>query len=435
MAFHRLTWRIGAPFVLLVGALTLFLLWFIPRQLALQDTERFRRVATTIGVFVGTKGLPPTEELARDLARVTGHAVFARVHGQLLPRPPEPLRAFALQDQPADREVREHGGHQTIAIPTDGRGDFVLVREVDTAASGLLVAQLLAVVVLLLVLTASVVVRSVTRPLHNLRAMLPRIETDEPVDLPEARRADEIGDLARAFLRTRAALHDERTARERMEKLAVLGRMTAALAHEVQNPVAAIRMHAQLLHGAGHGADEAAATIEHEAGRIENLLNQWLFLTRPEPPALAPIDVGEWLAKVVTGTDAQCRHARAEVQLAAGSGLVVAADGRRLDQVFRNLLTNALQAMPGGGTLHIEARREPGGIAVHFRDSGRGFSAAALQRFAEFFFSEREGGMGIGLSVASEIVKAHGGTLTVANRAEGGACVTVHLPGLTLDPA
>jgi len=319
-----------------------------------------------------------------------------------------------------------HGQFFCIAVPIEGKDDLVLVREDQRAWFDPMLVQVVAAFLLLAVLTAWLVVRGLVRPLRRLARQLPEIETAGTLDVPETSRQDEIGDLARAFVRTRQALHGEQAARERMEKLAVLGRMTAALAHEVQNPVAAIRMHAQLWRGAQD--DGTAAVIEHEAARIESMLNQWLFLTRPEPPATAPVDVGALLAQLVAAQKNQTEHAAVAVQLDAPAGLVASADRRRLEQVFRNLLTNALQAMPGGGTLSIRAARAGDVLRVTFADDGPGFSPVALQRFAEFFFSEREGGMGIGLSVASEILKAHGGRLLTANRDGGGAVVTVELP-------
>ena len=118
------------------------------------------------------------------------------------------------------------------------------------------------------------------------------------------------------------------------------------------------------------------------------------------------------------------------ITVTAPPTLPVAADGKRLQHVFRNLIDNAIQAMPSGGALAITARADGERVVLTFADRGRGFSPQALQRFAEFFFSEKEGGMGIGLSVADEILKAHGGSLRVANRDGGGAEVTVELPGL-----
>jgi signal transduction histidine kinase len=278
---------------------------------------------------------------------------------------------------------------------------------------------------LLALVVGWLVARGLVGPLHNLASRLPDIERAGPLELPESGRGDEIGDVARAFVRTRTALQEARAQGQRAEKLAVLGRMTAALAHEIQNPVAAIKMHAQLW--CAEDGNGTAPVIEREASRIEELLNQWLFLSRPEPPRLVPVDAGALLAQVALAHRAQLEHAQVRLELDAPRGSMVEGDARRLGQVFANLLVNAVQAMPRGGVLQVTAGAEGGQVRVRFLDSGRGFSAQALLRLGEFFFSEREGGMGIGLSVAMEIVKAHGGELSAANRSEGGAIVTVTL--------
>jgi signal transduction histidine kinase len=99
------------------------------------------------------------------------------------------------------------------------------------------------------------------------------------------------------------------------------------------------------------------------------------------------------------------------------------ADARRLGQVFHNIILNAIQAMPTGGTLRITSENG----ALCFADTGPGFSPEALHRWAEMLYSEKEGGMGIGLSVAKEIIRAHNGRLKVANLPEGGAIVRIEL--------
>ena len=432
MAIHRLTWRIALPFVLLVLIETVALALFLARQVATEERARLERVATANATFIENSSLPTSDRLAESLRSISGYEVFFRRRGQLVPQPAPELGALPLVEQVADGRAIRSGDFDCIVMPIEDKDDLVLVHRlldpwVDSRVTSVLVAFLL-----LALLTAWLVGRDLVRPLRHLANQLPRIESAGPLALPEAARRDEIGDLARSFLRTRHELHTEREARERAEQLAVLGRMTAALAHEVQNPVAAIRMHAQLWqHG---GGAEAAAVIEGEAMRIESMLNQWMFLTKPEPPALAPVELGIQLAHVVDRQRSQAEHAAVRVEVAAAPGLVVAGDRRRLDQVFHNLLTNALQAMPGGGTLRILATRRGGEIVVEFADTGTGFSAAALQRFAEFFFSEKEGGMGIGLAVASEILKAHGGGLSVENRPGGGALVTASLPAAAGDP-
>jgi len=168
--------------------------------------------------------------------------------------------------------------------------------------------------------------------------------------------------------------------------------------------------------------------IEGEADRIERLLNQWLFVSRPEPPALAERDVGELVAATLRGHAARLQHAGVEVELARQGELTVACDGKRLAHVFDNLVTNAIQAMPRGGPLLVALTGDAAEVRIEFADRGTGFSPAALARFGEYFFSEKEGGMGIGLGVAREIVEAHGGTLRAENLAAGGARVIVVLP-------
>jgi signal transduction histidine kinase len=199
----------------------------------------------------------------------------------------------------------------------------------------------------------------------------------------------------------------------RTQRLAILGQMATSLAHEVQNPVAAIRLHAEL---AGN------ATIVGEALTIESLVNQWMFLAKPAPPRKTSLALDSLLADTVKALTPLADHARVKIELTGQAGQVEA-DARRLGQVFRNLITNAIQAMPGGGTLTITAHDR----GIEFADTGPGFSATALARCPQIFYTEKEGGMGIGLSVANEIIKAHGGRLLLANGDKGGAQVTVQL--------
>jgi signal transduction histidine kinase len=147
-----------------------------------------------------------------------------------------------------------------------------------------------------------------------------------------------------------------------------------------------------------------------------------MFLARPEPPHKAPVALDTLLAETVKALTPLAEHARVRIEV-TGKAEKFAADARRLGQVFRNLITNAIQAMPTGGTLTIVVADH----SITFRDTGPGFSATALARCPQMFYSEKEGGMGIGLSVANEIIKAHGGSLLLANGDKGGAQVTVQL--------
>jgi signal transduction histidine kinase len=115
------------------------------------------------------------------------------------------------------------------------------------------------------------------------------------------------------------------------------------------------------------------------------------------------------------------------VSWAIDENLWVKGDARRLEQAVSNVVLNAIQAMAEGGELTIGAERSDGRVRVRFADTGPGFSDAALERHSELFFSEREGGMGIGLAVTSEILRAHGGTVRAENGSRG-AVVTFDFP-------
>ena len=211
--------------------------------------------------------------------------------------------------------------------------------------------------------------------------------------------------------------------------------MTTGLAHEINNPVSAIKLHTQLLEGEiSDTHDERLSIILAETAKIESLVSQWMFLARPQPPQLSPCDLADLIAASVKTLTPAAAHANVKIVNQLVPGLVVNGDRRRLTQAFDNIIINAIHAMSArGGELKIESRTTNESVRkyiVSFTDTGVGFSTAAIKKGTELFFSEKEGGMGIGLSVTSEIVRAHGGELRLANAASGGAEVSLHLPAV-----
>jgi signal transduction histidine kinase len=272
--------------------------------------------------------------------------------------------------------------------------------------------------------------RRVARPLQALATAVHEVGRDRPLPALPVERTDEIGLLARALTDTHTSLLDERERRRSAERLALLGRMATGLAHEVRNPVAAIRMHAQLLEGAP--AEEAATSarlIESEAGRIELLVSQWMCYARPAPPVMTEVALGELVRQVVQILEPQARHAGVTVRVMEPAEALptIQGDRPRLQQALLNVLLNALQAMPAGGAVTIRTCVTGNKAGITVEDQGRGFSPQAMARFGEPFFSEKEGGMGLGLAVAQELCRAHGGELRAANVSGGGAGVTMEL--------
>jgi len=424
MAFRGLAWRVGFPILLLALGESLALATLMSAQIAAEKRQQLERVAAADARFLRESGLPLSEGMLRDLKRVTGFDVFLRERGRLVGDAADGAPSAALvASVPADGAVHRDGNLEWAIVPVRDGKDLVLAHTVGSEFLSPLVIEVVLACWVLGLLTAWLVVRGMVRPLRSLAAKLPNIESDAALDVPEAERLDEIGDVARAFDATRSALLVERDERARMEKLALLGRMTASLAHEIQNPISAIKMHAQLLQGSD--ADEIAGLMVNEAARIESLVQQWMFLSRPEPPALGASNVGDLVDEVLSMLRTRLLHARVDAELVRDGALTLECDARRLSHVFQNLVTNAVQAMPEGGSLRILAQGRTDHVELSFRDTGTGFSAVALDRFGEFFYSEKEGGMGIGLGVAKEIVRAHGGTIRASNTDDGAQVVLV----------
>jgi signal transduction histidine kinase len=438
--------RLTLPFAGFVVAGSLALVWWLGVEERRQMQELLATTARTNVEFIRGQNLPLTERTARSLSDVLGVQMAFTAGPQsreslaqsdhVLLRAHAALVARALEHP---QEVQSDGWHEAVAwpfpAPAANPTEVVVVRPVPD--TGFLwkprTLTILGVFWALSIALAWVLARGIVRPLRTFAARLPKIaeETTEP--LPEAQRPDEIGQLARAYAKTRAQLTEERAARERAERLATLGRMATGLAHEINNPVAAIKLHAQLLEGEVNGASpERLEIILSESAKIESLVSQWMFLARPQPPQMAAWNLAELVRASVRTLEPAAAHARVRMEQEIDDALRVTADRRRLGQAVVNVLANAIHALAArGGMLIIRSQASGDGtVALSFSDTGPGFSAAALARATELFFSEKEGGMGIGLSVTAEIVRAHGGELILANAPTGGAVVTMRLPAV-----
>ena len=211
---------------------------------------------------------------------------------------------------------------------------------------------------------------------------------------------------------------DERTMEEQ-RRLSTLGEFSAVLAHEIRNPLASLKGHAQLL--AERLPDDApeggrVKRIVTEAQRLEDLTVDLLDFVRTGPLDLAPVGLEDFLQAVIStvGSDA--------VRLdTSGAPERWTIDAQRMHQVLVNLLNNAVEASTEGGGIEVKATTEGPSLVLSFRDEGEGIADESLDRIFEPFFTTRTRGTGLGLAVARRIVELHGGTLTARSVPEGGA--------------
>ena len=219
----------------------------------------------------------------------------------------------------------------------------------------------------------------------------------------------------------------------RNERLAALGKLLAGVAHEIRNPLAGIRSTAQLWQRGVVGLDEESlGGLVHEVDRLEQIVSRLLQFSRADAQDLVPGDLNEVLteaARLAAGP-AESRGVRVELDLDPGLPPAAMAAPALL-QVFRNLTTNAVQAMPPGGALRLITRRDSSRrtITASVVDTGPGLSPEALRHLFEPFYTTKPEGTGLGLAIAREIALAHRGELCAANRIDGsGAVFTLTLP-------
>jgi len=430
---HSLATRFVVVFAAFVVAGSLFLLGWLRFQQQAENERVFLTLAQADADFVQRLNLPRSAKLAEDLGQLLRMQIhFRDAQGAMEPtlaaREAAPLKALPLG---AVHELSHQW--QALVLKLDGRHDMIFIRKTPEATLSLWHPATRNALLAFWLLSAAlgwVIARQVVRPVQQLTRGLGGFFTSKNHVPAEAQRGDEIGELARALTKARDELIEERQRREQSERMALLGRVATGLAHEIKNPLASIQLHAQLVDVAAMDV-ESAQSLQHvqsEARVIEGLVNQWLYLTRPVPPKVQELDVGQVLTETVETLKAQADHASVLIRHPELPRMLMQGDRARLQQVFRNILLNGIQAMPRGGELEITQQNLAKRVEISFRDHGAGFSDAALAHGADLFFSEKEGGMGVGLNVVQEIITAHGGAVHLRNHAEGGAVVTVGLP-------
>jgi signal transduction histidine kinase/FixJ family two-component response regulator len=227
-------------------------------------------------------------------------------------------------------------------------------------------------------------------------------------------------------------VEDSQKALLQSEKMAAAGRLSASIAHEVNNPLQAVQ---NCLHLAGREDLPEEKRKEYfnlartELERLIITVRRMLDFYRPGASSLEKLDLTEMLQYILHLMSKQLSEANVNVVFDfRGTIPPVMAVGSQIQQVFINLILNAADAMPDGGSLKITARSFKGGVEILFRDQGKGVPSERQSNIFEPFFSTKEGGTGLGLTVSYNIVSAHGGVLELLSDREPGACFRIFLP-------
>jgi signal transduction histidine kinase len=222
----------------------------------------------------------------------------------------------------------------------------------------------------------------------------------------------------------------------RQENLAAMGRLTAGIAHEIRNPLGIIKGSAEHLRDRLQEVglqDEVVAFIPDEVDRLDRILKGYLAFGTDSEPDLEVMDIRKPIRRTINLLAEEFGALGVEITLQGGeSEHLVRADSHRLQQVLMNLLLNARDAMPNGGRVTLNLDRQQDRVVLQVIDEGSGLKGLSEQKLFSPFWTDKEKGSGLGLTLARRIVELHHGILRIYDRPKGeGAVAELTLPALS----
>ncbi|MGE8204927.1 ATP-binding protein [Heyndrickxia sp. NPDC080065] len=212
------------------------------------------------------------------------------------------------------------------------------------------------------------------------------------------------------------------------EKLSVVGELAAGIAHEIRNPLTSIKGLTQLMHESKNVTDEYVKVMISEIDRINQIASELLALSKPQSRKYNQVSLTDILRYVVNIMEPEALLRGVELEFSEAEHCQIDGDRNGLIQVFINLLKNAMDAMPNGGVIKISSKVENCKAIVSISDQGIGIPPERLKRIGEPFFTLKEKGMGLGLTVSNKIIQEHKGTIEFHSIENEGTNVTMTFP-------
>lgn len=391
-----------------------------PRPLSIET--RIKVILTAIAM--GLTGLTVGTALTQGFFERTGEArlLLETARSAASGLPAAQVEPLLERLKPFWKEAPRAQGAETVRSADGQEWRFVLDRAAIWNAlvhrqRYVLVAGLIGLLVA--VELAVFLAYSLTRPMKVLAWGCEQMRSGRWVRLPTLSRTPyELEALNEAFngmVEDLKRWQDFQKQAARVERLAALGSVAAAVAHEVKNPLASMRIHLDLLRGRlPENERDCLEILGAELDRLNQTVSQLLSYARPRPPLFGPVDARELLSWTASMTSTPCRLAAVNLSWAAEEGCPpIWGDGPQLKQVMLNLVLNAVAAQPDGGSVRLEAQRSGQNVVLRVEDTGPGIPAELLERIFDPFFTTRPEGTGLGLSIVHRIVEGHGGRIDV----------------------
>ncbi|RJR14499.1 MAG: HAMP domain-containing protein, partial [Nitrospiraceae bacterium] len=222
----------------------------------------------------------------------------------------------------------------------------------------------------------------------------------------------------------------------RTEKIAAVGQIAAGVTHEIKNPLNSLSINAQMLirelttkFGPDSSAHESAMLIKSEINRINNILEEFVKFAKFPEPRLVDNDINRVVKEVADLISESAKNSGITVSLSLQENIpVIRFDNWQVREVLINLTQNAIRAMKEGGELALQTALTDDNVSIRVKDTGEGIPESNLVRIFSPFFSTREGGLGLGLSIVQRIVESHGGRINCISNMGTGTVFEVFLP-------
>jgi signal transduction histidine kinase len=338
------------------------------------------------------------------------------------------------------------GAARVVSLP-DGWAVLFVQRTAEALAAVREVRQrwiaVMAAILVAGLAVATLLARQVMRPLDEMTRATSLIASHPDVEHPllPVRSRNEIGQLTQSFNKMTTELKRSQDEALSAAQFAFAGELAAMVAHEVRTPLSVMRSSAQMLAASTPPRQtvtnaELVGTIVAEVDRVEQVVTGLIQLARPLVPSAEATPLRDVLSRAAefAAAHAEKQGIRIECEL-AGDGRPALCDPEQIYQVILNLLVNALQALPHGGSIRLRTLPERSGmVGFEVADDGPGLPHEIRDRIFQPFVTGREGGTGLGLAFVDRVVKAHRGSVSVRSEPGKGTIFLVRLPAAEVAP-
>jgi two-component system, NtrC family, sensor kinase len=378
------------------------------------------------------------ESVQNDIIRATGEENLYQTERYLTRYSDvvDEVSLYHLTDQKSEGRLRAEGKKLEEFWNRVTKLERVKMNDIISSSKVILVSSFFAVLCAAFLIGHSVS-RSIVRPIKEVEELAKSISAGNFTQIKTEIPSDETGSVMEAINSMSEELKNREEQIIQSKKLASMGILVAGVAHELNNPLNNISMIAQTyteLYDKLNDEQrlEFMGKIEGETERIKGIVKDLLDFSKPKEPNLAGADINAVIKKTLKLVQNMLDISNIDTGLNLASGLPpVFIDENQIQQVFVNIMVNAIQAMSTGGRLTVSTRigKEPDTVDVGFMDTGKGISQEFLPHIFDPFFSTKEDrGTGLGLWVSYGIVRNHGGNILVESRPGTGTCFTVQLP-------